>query len=218
MCRKWKDNGIIKKGRFLYIKVILLIVFSALEAEDIMMILFGIPKIQLMYAMLLWLICDMLFYSDMLLPYFRMKYGMAILLQKHGMYTWYVKYSGMSCMILCLFRIFLQYNSKAIRVSIAVIMLYTIGEWLIFTLVMILFQRLSQEKQLMIQFVNYDAICFLLFLYIEYKKSKGRTLIRKHWIFYSVNGRIKVKSTIKVTNRTVETNIDIQYLKLVSRL
>ena len=75
MCRKWKDNGIIKKGRFLYIKVILLIVFSALEAEDIMMILFGIPKIQLMYAMLLWLICDMLFYSDMLLPYFRMKYG-----------------------------------------------------------------------------------------------------------------------------------------------
>ena len=61
MCRKWKDNGIIKKGRFLYIKVILLIVFSALEAEDIMMILFGIPKIQLMYAMLLWLICDMLF-------------------------------------------------------------------------------------------------------------------------------------------------------------
>ena len=144
MCRKWKDNGIIKKGRFLYIKVILLIVFSALEAEDIMMILFGIPKIQLMYAMLLWLICDMLFYSDMLLPYFRMKYGMAIRLQKHGMYTWYVKYSGMSCMILCLFRIFLQYNSKAIRVSIAVIMLYTIGEWLIFTLVMILFQRLSQ--------------------------------------------------------------------------
>lgn len=92
MCRKWKDNGIIKKGRFLYIKVILLIVFSALEAEDIMMILFGIPKIQLMYAMLLWLICDMLFYSDMLLPYFRMKYGMAIRLQKHGMYTWYVKY------------------------------------------------------------------------------------------------------------------------------
>ena len=153
MCRKWKDNGIIKKGRFLYIKVILLIVFSALEAEDIMMILFGIPKIQLMYAMLLWLICDMLFYSDMLLPYFRMKYGMSIRLQKHGMYTWYVKYSGMSCMILCLFRIFLQYNSKAIRVSIAVIMLYTIGEWLIFTLVMILFQRLSQEKQLMIQFV-----------------------------------------------------------------
>lgn len=67
-------------------------------------------------------------------------------------------------------------------------------------------------------FINYDAICFLLFLYIEYKKSKGRTLIRKHWISYSVNGRIKVKSTIKVTNRTVETNIDIQYLKLVSRL
>lgn len=43
------------------------------------------------------------------------------------------------------------------------------------------------------------------------------TSSRKHWTSYSVNGRIKVKSTIKVTNRAVETNVGTQYSKIVSR-